>query len=314
MSLEVIDANGLATVQDTGRRGWGRFGVPTSGAMDLFSARAANALLSNTPDCAVIEIGMGEITLRALHDCVISVTGAGYGVSIYVWDFPLWSSFFVRGGWTVRLNKMGSGMSAYIAVTGGVHTQPVLGSRSTYLRGAFGGLDGRQLQVGDVLRSGRPSASLSELASRTLPVAARPPYDENPTIDVTLGPQSGYFTEQSIETFLSSEYSISLTSDRMGYRLDGPPAVHKNKAELLSEGMTFGSIQIPASGQPIAMMADCPTTGGYPKIAAVTSADLPLLAQCTPKKSKIRFRETTVEHAQRKYRALMQGLERIVED
>lgn len=314
MSLEVIEVSGLATVQDAGRRGWGCFGVPASGAMDSFAAHAANALLSNTSDCAVIEIGMGEIAFRALHDCVISVTGAGFGVSVYIWDFPLWSSYFVRGGWTVRLNKLDTGAWAYVGLTGGVQSQPVLGSRSTYLRGAFGGVHGRKLQVGDVLRSGRPSVSLSELAARTLPVEARPPYDENPAIDLMLGPQFSYVTEQSIKTFLSSEYSISLTSDRMGYRLEGPPLVHKNKVELISEGMTFGSIQVPPSGQPISMMADCPTTGGYPKIATVTSADLPLLAQCTPRKSRIRFRETTVENAQRKYRALMQGLDKIVEE
>lgn len=314
MSLEVIDVSGLATVQDAGRRGWGRFGVPTSGPMDSFSFHAANALLRNSPNCAVIEIGMGEITFRALHDCVISVTGAGYNISVYAWDFPLWSSYFVRGGWTIRLNKLDSGVWAYLALTGGVQTQPTLGSRSTYLRGAFGGLEGRQLQIGDIVRSGRPSASLSELAARTLPEDARPAYEVHPVIDVIPGPQAGYFTEESIQTFFSSEYSVSLTSDRMGYRLEGPALIHKNKTELISEGMAFGAIQVPSSGQPIVMMADCPTTGGYAKIATAVSADLSLLAQCVPNQSKIRFRETTVERAQKKYRELMSGLERIVEE
>ena len=118
-----------------------------------------------------------------------------------------------------------------------------------------------------------------------------------------MGPQAKYFSDESIETFLSSEYSISLTSDRMGYRLEGPVLTHRSKTELISEGMTFGAIQVPSSGQPIVMMADCPTTGGYPKIAAVTSADLPLLAQCVPNKSKIRFQETTIAKAQKKYRS-----------
>jgi allophanate hydrolase subunit 2 len=129
-----------------------------------------------------------------------------------------------------------------------------------------------------------------------------------------MGPQENYFTEESIETFLSSEYTVSTTSDRMGYRLEGAPLVHKRKTELISEGMTMGAIQVPLSGQPIVMMADSPTTGGYPKIASVISADLPLLAQCVPNKSKIRFRRTTVAKAQKKYRDLMSGLERIVEE
>ena len=124
-----------------------------------------------------------------------------------------------------------------------------------------------------------------------------------------MGPQTKYFNNKSIETFLSSEYSISLTSDRMGYRLEGPGLTHRSNAELISEGITFGAVQVPASGQPIVMMADCPTTGGYPKIAAVASADLPLLVQCVPNKSKIRFQETTIAKAQKKYRNLMNSLE-----
>ena len=314
MSLEVLEVSGLATVQDLGRRGWRRFGVPTSGPMDSFSFHAVNALLGNASTCAAVEIGMGRITFRALHDCAIAVAGVGYLLSIYVWDFPLWSSYFVRAGWTVRLDKLDSGMWAYLAVTGGVQTQPTLGSRSTYLRGALGGLEGRQLQVGDVIRTGIPSHSAYELAARTLPEEARPKYTDHPTLDIITGPQTDYFTSQSIETFLSSEYSVSLTSDRMGYRLDGPALIHRNKAELISEGLTFGTIQVPSSGQPIVMMADGPSTGGYPKIGAVASADLPLLAQCVPNQSRIRFRETTVTKAQEKYRAVFEGLQKIIPD
>jgi allophanate hydrolase subunit 2 len=147
-----------------------------------------------------------------------------------------------------------------------------------------------------------------------LPEEAQPKYNDHPTIDVVLGPQVDYFTDESMETLLSGEYSISFTSDRMGYRLEGPPLNCRSKTELISEGMTFGAIQVPSNGQPIVMMADCPTTGGYPKIGTVVSADLPLLAQCVPNKSKIRFRETTVEQAQEKYRALMKGLDTITND
>ena len=308
MSLEVVDLSGLATIQDSGRKGWRRFGVPTSGPMDLFAFRAANALAGNPANFAVIEIGLGDITFRALQDCVIAVAGAGYNLAIYLWEFPLWSSFFVRGGWMIRFDKMDNGMWAYLAIAGGVQIQPVLGSRSTYLRGAFGGFEGRPLQAGDRIPTGKPSHAWDKLAARTLPIEARPSYSNDPIIDIIMGPQTKYFSDQGVETFLSSEYSISLTSDRMGYRLEGPSLTHRSKTELLSEGINFGAIQVPASGKPIVMMADCPTTGGYPKIAAVTSAGLPLLAQCIPNKSKIRFQETTMAKAQRKYRELMNGL------
>ena len=312
MTLEVIDVSGLATIQDSGRTGWRRFGVPSSGHMDAFAFHAANKLAGNASSCAAIEIGLGDITLRALRDCVIAVAGVGFSLSIYVWDFPLWSSYYVRAGWMIRLNKLDSGMWAYLAISGGVQTQPVLDSASTNLRGHFGGLDGRQLQVGDVLRSRTPSHSLNELAARTLPESARPLYSDNPVVDFIKGPQEKYFTDESIATFMSQEYMVSNTSDRMGYRLAGVPLIHRNKSELISEGMTMGAIQVPSNGQPIVMMADSPTTGGYPKIGTVASADLPLLAQCVPGRSKIRFRETTVTKAQKKYRELMKGLDKII--
>ncbi|MEP7134132.1 MAG: biotin-dependent carboxyltransferase family protein [Chloroflexota bacterium] len=313
MSLEIIECNALATIQDSGRIGWRKFGVPSSGPMDAFAFHAANALAGNDANCAVLEIGLGDITFRALRDCVIAVAGVGYTVSVYVWEFPLWSSYYVRAGWTVRLNKLDSGMWAYLAVAGGVLAQPVLDSVSTNLRGRFGGLDGRQLQVGNVLKSGTPSRSLHELAARTLPEEARPIYSDTPTVDVIMGPQEKYFTDESIATFMSQEYTVSNTSDRMGYRLEGAALTHRNKSELISEGMTMGAIQVPSNGQPIVMMADSPTTGGYPKIGTVVSADLPLLTQCVPGRSKIRFRETTVAKAQKRYRTLMSGLSKIVE-
>ncbi|HEX9332917.1 MAG TPA: biotin-dependent carboxyltransferase family protein [Anaerolineales bacterium] len=314
MSLEVIDVSGLATIQDAGRKGWRGFGVPISGPMDVFAFYTANALVGNPIEYAAIEIGLGDATFHAMQDCVIAATGVGYQLSVSIWEFSLWSSFFVRAGWKIRLNKTDDGMWAYLAVTGSVQTQPTLGSRSTYLRGAFGGFKGRQLQAGDVIKTGIPSHLSYELAARTLPEEARPKYNNDPTIDVIMGPQTKYFTDEGLETFLSSEYSVSFTSDRMGYRLEGPPLAQWGKTELISEGMTFGAIQVPSNGQPIVMMADCPTTGGYPKIGTVASADIPLLAQCVPNKSRIRFQETTVAKAQKRYRELMRELDRIVEE
>ena len=313
MSLEIIEVNGLATLQDSGRIGWRKFGVPASGPMDGFAFRAANALAGNSPNTAAIEIGLGDITLSALHDCVIAVAGVGFGLSIYVWDFPLWSSYYVRAGWMIRLTKQDSGMWAYLAIAGGVQTPQRLGSVSTNLRGRFGGIDGRQLQNGDVFKSGNPSRPLMDLAAWTLPKSARPAYSDDPIIDVIMGPQKNYFTEESVATFLSQEYTISQMSDRMGYRLEGPVLNRMTSSELISEGMTMGAIQVPSNGQPIIMMADSPTTGGYPKIGFVASADLPLLAQCVPNKSKIRFRKTTVTSAQSKVKELINKLENIRE-
>ena len=314
MSLEVIDISGFATIQDLGRQGWRRFGVPTSGPMDVFAFQAANTLVHNPSDCAAIEIGLGDATFQALQDCVIAVTGAGYRLSIYLWEFSLWSSFFVRAGWKISFNKTDNGMWAYLAVTGGVQTQPVLGSRSTYLRGGLGGMEGRRLQAGDKIKTAYLPSVPQELAARTLQQGARPNYSDHPIVEVIPGPQINYFTEESIATFMSQEYRVSVTSDRMGYRLEGPALTHRLQTELISEGMTFGAIQVPASGQPIVMMADCGTTGGYPKIGTVVSADLPLLAQCMPNKSKIRFRETTVAKAQKRYRELMNELDKIIEE
>src|SRR6266498_1389744 len=308
MSLEVIDISGLATIQDAGRKGWREFGVPMSGPMDVFAFHAANAFVGNPTECVAIEIGLGDATFHAMQDCVIAVTGVGYQLSVSIWEFSLWSSFFVRAGWKIRLNKTDDGMWAYLAVTGGVQTQPMLGSRSTYLHGALGGIEGRQLQAGDVIRTGIPSHYSYEFAARTLAKEARPKYNNHPSVDVILGPQTKYFTTESIATFMSHEYMVSTTSDRMGYRLEGPPLTRRVKTELISEGMTSCAIQVPSNGLPIVMMADCPTTGGYPKIGTVASADLPLLAQCMPNKSTIRFQETTVAKAQKRYRELMSRL------
>jgi antagonist of KipI len=303
--LAVIEAGGLITVQDLGRLGLRSFGVPTSGAMDEFALRAANLLAGNAAEAAALEVGAGDAGLRAEHDCVIAVAGAGYSLAINTWEYPLWGAYFVRGGWSIRLNKMGFGMWAYVALAGGIDIPQVLGSRSTYLRGHFGGLEGRSLQAGDVVHGGTDGHRLMETAGRSLRNEAHPSYGARPTVEVTPGPQGDQFTEQDRGAFLSSPYRVALASDRMGYRLEGPALQRHGGADLTSEGLAVGSIQVPADGAPIVMMADCATTGGYPKIACVIRADLPLLSQCTPGKDEVRFRQTTVEAAQEKYRQLI---------
>jgi biotin-dependent carboxylase-like uncharacterized protein len=294
--LEVIDVTGIATLQDLGRRGWNKFGVPTSGPIDWFAYETANSLLNNSKNSAVIELGLGELTFRALRNTTIAVTGAGYEVENYVWTFPLWTTFYVRVGWTVRVEKTNGGNWAYIAIAGGFDSPVIMNSRSTYLRGRLGSA----LKAGDILHSGKPADELLKLAARDFPVNKFMHYSQTPTIDVIPAPQADWFTAKGIRTFYESEYTLSPSYDRMGYRLKGSPIEQVIKKELISEGMTMGSIQIPADGQPIVMMADAPTTGGYPKIANVARASLPLLTQCEAGVSKIRFREVTVEEAQRK--------------
>jgi antagonist of KipI len=267
-------------------------------------------LAGNHPNTAALEIGSGDIYLRAKYDCVIAVAGAGHDLTVSIWDYSLWSSCFVRSGWTIRLSQSGFGLWSYLALAGGVEVPCVLGSRSTYLRGHFGGLDGRLLQAGDVLRRGRPSPPLLELAGRTLVEDARPAYGRSPTVEVIPGPQAEYFEPECLHTFLSNPYKVSLASDRMGYRFEGPQLALSKNADLTSEGLAAGAVQVPADGQPILMMADCATAGGYPKIASVISADLPLVAQCTPGRDEVRFRSTTVEAAQEKFRREMNKLRR----
>jgi allophanate hydrolase subunit 2 len=173
------------------------------------------------------------------------------------------------------------------------------------VRGRLGGLEGRALRGGDVLPPGVPQRALLALAGRELPQALQPDYQDSITAEVIAGPQADHFDDAARQLFLSGEYRVSETSDRMGYRLEGAAIPHSRGADIVSDGMVRGSLQVPANGQPLLMMADGPPTGGYPKIAVVASADLHLLAQCTPGFGRVRFRETTVEAAQARQRALV---------
>lgn len=303
--LEILEAGGLVTVQDAGRRGWQKFGAPISGPMDWFAHRAANLLAGNPPETAALEIGFGDAILRAHRDCVVAVAGVGFIASTFAWTFPLWTSFVVRTGGTVKITREGAGNWAYLAVAGGIDTTPALGSRSSYLRAGLG----KKLEMGDRLNLGRPSRALDELAARTFSPHKIPAYSLSPVVETIKGVQANWFTKNGLETFYKNEFTISQSSDRIGYRLNGEPIARAHDAELLSEGMTAGSIQIPASGQPIVMMADSPVTGGYPKIANVITADLPALAQVPFREGRIRFKMTGVKEAQERYRRMARDLE-----
>jgi len=306
--LEVIEPGLLTTVQDLGRHGYERFGVPVAGAMDSCALRAANFLVGNPPDAAGLEITLIGPRLRATENCLIAVCGADLGLCVWKWKMSGWTAILVRRGWEISFEGRKSGCRAYLAVAGGIDVPLVMGSRATYLRGGFGGHQGRALRAGDALPVGRPACSLSDWAGRQFPQRARPPYSDTPVLEVILGPQEDHFTPEGIDTFLSSEYTVGGTSDRMGYRLEGPAIAHRTSADIVSDGIALGAVQVPANGQPLVMMADRQTTGGYTKIANVVSADVPLLAQCVPGSSRVRFRVTTVDAAQTRYRAMMDNL------
>lgn len=298
MSLIVLEAGPLATIQDEGRVGLGRFGVPACGPMDWYAYRAANALVGNDPGAAVLETGLSDLVVEAADAMMIAVTGAGYELFIQDRPRPLWMSLKVKRGWTISLRKRAGGSWAYLAIGGGVKAAVVLGARATYVRGQFGGLDGRPIQAGSRIALSTPT---SDWHVREVPTNVRPAYGSPAAVQVVLGPQADRFTEVGLRTFLDSAYTVSATADRMGYRLQGNPVEHSAGADIVSDGMVMGSIQVPANGQPMVMMADGPTTGGYPKIATVVTADLPLLAQTEPGAGRVRFAPTLVEAARARY-------------
>jgi antagonist of KipI len=276
--------------------------------MDTFALRAANRLVGNAGSDAGIEAGLGDLVLETTEDCLAAVTGTGYELLVAGRSLPLWMAAWVRRGQLIELKKGPGGGWAYLSVAGGFMCPIVLGARATYVRGRLGGLDGRALRGGDTLQAGGVPGSRSKLAGREIPEPSRPAYANKPVLDVILGPQDDYFVAGATDTFFSTTYKILATSDRMGYRLQGEAVVSARGSDIVSDGMVMGSLQVPASGQPILMMADGPTTGGYPKIATVIRAHLPLAAQCAPGEGQLRFRSTTIVAAQAAYCTLMDGL------
>jgi antagonist of KipI len=308
MAYWVADPGGpLTTVQDLGRVGMERFGVPAAGGMDWFAMRAANLLVGNPPGAAVLEFAYQGPRLAADRDGLVCVTGGGFHLRIGERGLPGWTAVIVRAGEEITILGDGSGSWGYFAVSGGLAVDAVLGSASTYLRGGFGGLEGRALRAGDGLYSRDEGSGCPELAGSRLPNGMMPKYEQEIEVRCIPGPQNDWMGEAGMQSFTASLYQLSASSDRMGYRLEGKP-IPRRKGDLLSEGMVFGSIQVPPDGQPIVMMADRPATGGYPKIATIIRADLPKVAQLLPGKGQIRFRLVSVAEAQAAYRKMVEGL------
>lgn len=277
--IRIIKSGTFTTVQDKGRWGYERFGISVAGSMDDFASRVANILVGNPEDSPVIESAF--LGPEIFFDCdeIISITGGYMNPRINGEPIPQWTSIKVRGGDILNFSPASSGFRSYISFSRGLDIPEVMGSRSTFTRGKLGGYKGRKLENGDEIKLGNKELSN---AGSYLPSSFIPVYGKEKEIRVIMGPQDNYFTEVGIETFLTSRYNITSEADRMGYRLDGEKIEHIASADIISDGIVFGSIQVPGHGFPIIMMADRATTGGYTKIATVITPDLSTLAQMAP--------------------------------
>ncbi len=301
--LQVTDAGFLSTVQDLGRMGAMRLGVPIGGAIDRFALIIANRLVGNEPGAACIECyGEGPLFV-AQEELLIAGAGRGYALVAGTCSYPLWLAVYVPRGEMFGLRSAGAAGWGYLAVSGGLNTPLVLESRSTFLRAGFGGLRGRTLQFGDQLAVLPPQlpGGLNNLAGRNLPKTLVPAYSDQIELRVTAYPQQGELTPASLLNLYAGEYFIKADSDRMGYRLQGPVLKRTSTHEVLTEGATSGTIQVPGDGQPLVLMCDSQTTGGYPKVGVVASVDMPLLAQCPLETGRVRFRQIPLEEAQEAY-------------
>ena len=311
MKLCKVNSPGFfTTVQDSGRFGFQRFGVPVSGAMDEHAFAAANLLAGNKPTDACLEVTMRGPDLLFLNDAQIAIAGAVFSAAINGQEVPCWETLRVHRGDLLAFGPSQAGCRAYLAVRGGIDVPIVLGSRSTYVRGSFGGFLGRRLKTGDVLESPQHVAQLT--SGFSMPPELIPEYERDLTVEVVLGPQTEYFTEQGLTTFLSCVYEVTAEADRMGYRLEGAEVEWRDMGDMISDATIVGAVQVPRDGKPVILMRDTQTTGGYPKIATVTTPDVSRLGQARPedrisflKVSPSRAHEKLVEH--RKTLRLLKG-------
>jgi len=299
-TLEIVSPGALATIQDLGRLGWRRLGVPRAGALDPALLRIANALVGNADGAAAIEFFVTGPTLKAVDEPVQLGLAGNFPITLQRVNgerkqFDAWRSVTLQPGESLRIGSPRAARGGIVAVRG-LSIPAVLGSAATYTRARLGGLGGRALQAGDKLTAATlPLHDGTATRDRHLP---RPPVADRSTIRVVPGPQADHFDAAALEAFFAAEYQVSADADRMGVRLHGPALVHNAKgAEVVSDATVPGSIQVPGNGQAIVLLADGQTAGGYAKIATVISADLPRLAMA-PVGASIRFVPLTVAQAE----------------
>jgi antagonist of KipI len=303
--LHVQEPGLFTTVQDLGRPNAISAGVPSGGAMDRFAHSAANLLVGNDPSHATLECTFSGPHLVAEHSCLVAITGADFDLRINGAPAPAWTGIFLGAGDRLTFGARRSGARAYVAVAGGFEADRWLGSLSTYLMAARGGFHGRPLKSGDVLSVAgeprRPTVSGRQMAEQL-----RPDYDDR-TLQAIAGPHIKRLSPEGRGLLFEATYMVSRDADRMGYRLEGPQLVTSGE-ELLSFGLVSGAVQVPHNGQPILLMADYQTAGGYPVVATVVSAALPIAAQLLPG-DELRIVEIDVERAREMRQSLERGLD-----
>lgn len=298
MAIKVISPGALTTVQDGGRFGYQNTGIGAGGCMDMNSYRRANYLVGNEAGEAVLEFTLIGGVLELTENTVLALSGADMSPRRNGEPVPMNVPILFHAGDTLELGMAQSGCRCYLAAAGGIDVPLYLGSRSTNLKCRFGGFQGRALQKGDILNIGVNGKNYEQVRDRK---CAGEVYSGTVTVHVIEGPQAEYFTKKGRKTFYRGTYTVSDKSDRMGCRMDGPVIESCNGTDIISDGIAPGSVQVPADGKPIVLLADRQTTGGYAKIATVCSADIPRLAQCKPG-DKVRFRKISPEEAQKQIR------------
>ncbi len=295
--FSVLTPGGYTTVQDQGRSGYQRMGIPVCGALDAYAFHCANLLVANDSNAAAMEITVMGPRLEILAEVDLAVTGAEIGMTLNDQPLETWKSFSVKAGDVLDIQQVKSGCRAYLAVNGGIDVPEVMGSRSTYVGGKIGGYHGRLLKAGDVIKcgSGKRLSGRREMSSDMIPS-----YPPELVIRAIPGPQDDFFQE-GLEVIFESEFMVSTKADRMGYRLLGPQVkLHTGMPKsIISEPTMPGGVQIPPDEQPIILMVE-QTVGGYTKIVTVITVDLPKVAQTTPG-DRIRFDKVSLETAHALY-------------
>ncbi len=291
--IKIYNPGLLTTIQDLGRFGYQQYGMPVSGAMDSYSLKLANILVGNKASEACFEATAIGPTIEFDSKAFIAICGADMSPKLNGADIDMYKTISINSGDKLSFESLENGFRTYIAFAGGIDIPVVMGSKSTYLRGKIGGFNGRQLKFGDELLLGKVESSIDikHISKHQIPV-----YKNHFTARIIAGPEVGHFTVSGLTSLLNSEFTLSVQCDRMGYRLAGEKIEHKLSSDIISSGISFGTIQVPAHGEPIIMMADRQTTGGYTRIANVIYVDLPYLAQLQPGDT-IRFQEIKLEEA-----------------
>ncbi len=306
--LSIRDPGPFTTVQDLGRPGYLRVGIPPSGPMDREAFLLANRLVGNPDGAAALEATYSGPRVEFADERVVAVTGAEMAATLDGAPAPRWEAFRVRAGSVLRLGAARWGVRSYLAISGGIDTPAALGSRATYVRGRLGGLEGRTLARGDSLPLASPGAGrMARLRRERVP-----DYSAEPEIHVVLGPQDDRFTAAGIAAFLEGPYEMLRESDRMGARLSGPRIEHVRGHDIISDGVALGGIQVIGEGQPIVLLVDRQSTGGYTKIATVCSFDIGRVAQVKPGQ-RLRFRRVSVPEAHARLRQRRHELDTAIE-